>query len=158
MIELLILGVGSPFGDDRLGWEVVRLLQQNEGLCHFSPGKLQFAIADRPGMGLLTLMQNAKTVFLIDAVKTGAKQGSVIYLKNEGIKMLNSFCSTHDLGIATALAIGKNLNLLPQNLVLYGIEVRDLAFRFETSEGGRQALQLLLSRIEKDIFTLLGSS
>ncbi|WP_051131846.1 hypothetical protein [Legionella tunisiensis] len=63
MSELLILGIGSPFGDDRLGWEVVHLLQQKKALHIYSARQLQIMSCDRPGLNLLNLMQNARTVF-----------------------------------------------------------------------------------------------
>lgn len=155
MIELLILGIGSPFGDDRLGWEVVHGLQQKKALQAYSTQQLQFMSCDRPGLNLLSLMQNARTVFLIDAVRTGAKAGSLFYLENEEIKTINSIQSTHEFGMANTIEMGKTLNLLPQNLILYGIEVNDLKFQFEVTEPIREAIHALITRIEKDIVIYL---
>ncbi|KTD30450.1 MULTISPECIES: hydrogenase maturation protease [Legionella] len=153
MIELLILGLGSPFGDDRLGWEVVRLLQQREELKSYSSQQVQMVCGDRPGVHLLELMSNAKTVFLIDAVKTGAKLGSLHCFNPEEIKVLSTLQSTHDFGIAQTLALGKALNSLPQNLFLYGIEINDVKFQFEISDPINQATQALVEQILKSIFT-----
>ncbi|MFW2571387.1 hydrogenase maturation protease [Legionella sp. 29fVS95] len=151
MIELLILGIGSPFGDDRLGWEVVQGLQQKKALQDYSTEQLQFMACDRPGLNLLDWMQQAKTVFLIDAVRTGAKVGSLLYLENEEIKTINPIQSTHEFGLANTIEMGKILNLLPKKLVLYGIEVNELKFQFEITEPIRAAIDALITRIEKDI-------
>ncbi|STX43998.1 hydrogenase expression/formation protein [Legionella donaldsonii] len=151
MIELLILGIGSPFGDDRLGWEVVQGLQKKKALQGYSTQQLQFMACDRPGLNLLDWMQQAKTVFLIDAVRTGAKAGSLLYLENEEIKTINSIQSTHEFGLANTIEMGKILNLLPNKLVLYGIEINELKFQFEITEPIRAAIQALITRIEKDI-------
>lgn len=158
MIELLILGIGSPFGDDRLGWEVVQGLQQKKTLQVYSAEQLQFMSCDRPGLNLLDLMQQAKTVFLIDAVRTGAKVGSLLYLENEEIKTINSIQSTHEFGLANTIEMGKNLHLLPKNLVLYGIEVNELKFQFEVTEPIRAAIHALIIRIERDISIYLRPS
>ncbi|ARG97677.1 hydrogenase maturation protease [Legionella micdadei] len=153
MTELLIIGLGSPFGDDRLGWDVIKMLQEQEALCGYPSEQLQMTCCDRPGASLLDLMSNAKTVFLIDAVKTGAKLGSLHCFNLEEIKDLSALQSTHHFGLAQALELGKALNALPQNVILYGIEIKDLKFQFGISGLIKQAVQDLAEKITQRILT-----
>ena len=155
MNELRILGIGSPFGDDQLGWEVIKILQQRPALSHFTPEKLHIACCDRPGMHLLELMRQTKTVFLIDAVKTGAAIGTLHCFQNEEIESVSDSLSTHALGVAEAMKMGAILHTLPKTVILYGIEIRDIQFQFALSEPIQQAIKALSRRVESDILAIL---
>ena len=155
MTELRILGIGSPFGDDQLGWAVVHLLQQQTSLHRFMPKQLQMTCCDRPGMHLLELMRNAKTVFLIDAIKSGAPLGTLHCVTNKQIEDVGNALSTHGLGIAEAMKMGAALNELPEQVVLYGIEIGEPQLQFTLSEAITKAIQDLAVRIDNDIFSTL---
>ena len=155
MTKLHVLGIGSPFGDDQLGWEVVKLLQQKPTLHCFGPDQLHIDHYDRPGMHLLELMKPAQTVFLIDAIKTGAIIGTIHRFQNEEIEGIGDRLSTHDLGISAAMKIGAILQVLPPKVVLYGIEISDAPFQFALSEPIKQAIKALSVRVESEILSIL---
>lgn len=156
MTELKVLGIGSPFGDDSLGWEVVTLLQQQAKLKSFTPERLQFIYCDRPGLHVLELLHDTKAVFLIDAIKSGGVAGSLFCLKNEEIEEVTATNSTHALGIGYALKMGKALNILPKEVVLYGIEIEDVLFQFKLSTSMMHAIVQLSVQVQKDIISFLG--
>ena len=156
--ELHVLGIGSPFGDDQLGFEVVKLLQQKPVLRHFTPEQLHIAYCDRPGMYLLELMKGAQTVFLIDAVKTGAPIGTLHRFENEDIESMSDSLSTHALGIAEAIKIGAILQTLPQNVVLYAVEIGDVQFQFTLSKPIELSIKALSAQIQNDILSALNDS
>ncbi len=151
MSDLCVIGIGSPFGDDQLGWEVVKLLLQRPALQPFIPNPLQLLYCDRPGMYLLELMRDTQTVFIIDAVKTGAEIGSFHRFQNEEIAAITTTLSTHGLGVAEAMKMGATLQILPPTVILYGIEIDDIQLQFTRSEPIEQAVQKLVIRLEKDI-------
>lgn len=151
MTYLRVLGIGSPFGDDQLGWEVVKLLQQRPTLQAFIPNQLQLLYCDRPGMHLLELMREAQTVFLIDAVKTGNQIGTIHCFQNDEIAAVTTSLSTHGLGVAEAMKIGKILQILPPKVLLYGVEIDDVQLQFTRSEPIEQAIETLVIRLESDI-------
>lgn len=122
MIELLVLGVGSPFGDDQLGWCAAQLLQKRAELQPFST-RLKIDWSDRPGLRLLELMKEADTVFLIDAIKTGAPIGTIHRFVNKEIHGLSSELSSHSFGVLETLQLGFSLNSLPPKVLLYGLEI-----------------------------------
>lgn len=155
MSELHVLGIGSPFGDDQLGLQVVNLLQQQPTLSGMNPQQLHLEYCDRPGMHLLELMKPAQTVFLIDAIKTGATIGKIHCFQNAEIENIADSLSTHALGVAAAMKMGNVLQLLPQKVVLYGIEIDNVQCQFTLSEPIEQAIKLLAVRIENDILSLL---
>ncbi len=123
-----VLGIGSPFGDDRAGWETIEQLKQQKALVPFISRGLQLTCHDRPGMHLLSLLEGATAVYLIDAVKTGAAMpGSIHRYEGQAIqKASSSTLSSHDIGVLEALELGFVLNLLPKTVVVYGIEIGEI--------------------------------
>ncbi|OGV45519.1 MAG: hypothetical protein A3F46_06705 [Legionellales bacterium RIFCSPHIGHO2_12_FULL_42_9] len=155
MSTLHVLGIGSPFGDDHLGFYAINILKQRPKLAQLSPQQLHLDYCDRPGMYLLELIKATQKVFLIDAIKTGAAIGTLHCFKNEKIESINSNLSTHALGIGEAMKIGAALKILPPNIVLYGIEIGDISGQLTMSNTIEHALTMLCVRIERDILSLL---
>ena len=157
MIALRVLGIGSPFGDDQLGREVIKLLQQQQKLHPYIPQDLELIYCDRPGIYLLELMRNARCVFLIDAIKSGADIGTIHYFKNKEIEQLERSLSTHSIGIAEAMLMGSALHALPQNVILYGLEIGDVLCEFSLTTPIIDAIHTLSMQIAEDILSLLSS-
>ncbi len=122
MTALSIIGIGSPFGADRVGWEVVEGLKADRALQDLSFGELKFLSLDRPGVALLEYFQDTEHVILIDAV-AGGVAGKISEISKE--KLLNSPAnlSSHSAGVAEALQMGSIMNVLPDKIELIGIEV-----------------------------------
>ncbi len=141
-----ILGIGSPFGDDQVGWKVVEALKVHM-IVH---PDIQLMSCDRPGIRLIELMRGGSSIILIDAVKTGQKKGVIHRLEGEDIQALNTVFSTHDIGIAEALQIGSALNELPKHIVLYGIEIDEVEVDSTLSEPVQRAVGAVVLQIKTD--------
>ncbi|QBR84804.1 hydrogenase maturation protease [Legionella israelensis] len=152
MNDIRVLGIGSPFGDDQVGWHVVNLLKQQIGP---DSGQLLITACDRPGTRILELMRSADKVFLIDAVMTGAPAGTLHYLKNEEIISFTNGLSTHGIGIIDAIEIGKALNELPKQIILYGIEIENVSKDFKLSKTLGRAIEETVDGLVKEIHDLL---
>lgn len=118
-----VLGIGSPFGDDQLGWIVADALKQELLMRDHNIPSLIIESHDRPGMRLIELMSGASTVFLIDAVQSGREIGTIHHFSNKDISQLENSLSTHGIGVIQALQVGSALNDLPDNIIFYGIEI-----------------------------------
>ncbi len=130
MKTILVAGIGSPFGADQLGWQVVDELQKSAdadaALQHCAFIKL-----DRPGAGLVEALQGYERVVLIDAVQAGEPRGTSIRLDAEQISEHAAGLSSHSFGVAEAVALARAMGQLPAGLVLLGLdagEQPDLAF------------------------------
>lgn len=156
VIELRVIGIGSPFGDDRLGWDTIQQLQKKKELQSYLPHQLDLLYLDRPGLHLLEFIKETKTVFLIDAVKASGRKGELYCLRNEAIEGGMDASSTHTLGLHEVIQLGKALNTLPQDIVLYGIELGDIVFEFALSSKMQHAVERLSCQIAKDIVARLG--
>ena len=113
--SILILGIGSPFGADRVGWEAVELLRVEPALA-----RARLEVSDRPGAGLLTLLQGVDTAILIDAVLSDSRPGTLHHLDPATLAR-GTRTSNHGFGVADALALGRVLGNLPPRLHLLGI-------------------------------------
>lgn len=115
----LIVGVGSPFGDDAAGLEAARRLAESP------PAGTVVLAADRPGAGLIELLDGAETVILIDAVRSGAPPGTLHDLSLAELTATGrALASSHALGVAEALALARALGRAPRRGRVLGIEAR----------------------------------
>lgn len=124
MSPVRIIGVGSPLGLDRVGWEVVNALEGRGLADSFPAGAIALSVWDRPGSLLVQALGDAPGVILIDAMRAGEAAGAVRRLTpGELISAPGGFVSSHDVGIPQALALAEALGGLPQRTVIYGIEI-----------------------------------
>ena len=118
-----ILGVGSPFGDDRVGWIAVDLIRNSPWYRSRAAGSLWAQAFDRPGPALLAAMDGAAHAVLIDAMQSGAAPGTVRKVELDRLEIsADRFASGHSLGLADTLILGKALNLLPPRITLMSVE------------------------------------
>jgi len=119
--RLRIIGIGSPFTEDRLGLQAVERLQHES--FFFSPSlELEFLMLDRPGSGLIGYLESAEAVILIDAMQSGQAAGTVQRLEPSELISRGGMASTHQMGVAETLALADALGALPDPLRIYGIE------------------------------------
>ena len=121
---ILILGVGSPFGADRLGWQAVAALEQQLA-TQFPHLTIRYEQSDRPGRRLLNLLGQADAAIIIDAMQAGLPAGSVRRFSFDELSAEAGLMSTHGFGVADALALGRALGGLPGEIVIVGIEMGD---------------------------------
>lgn len=134
-----VFGIGSPFGDDQVGWKVIELLKQQLFIRQLSSDFLQLECCDRPGIRLIEMMRNANSVFLIDAMKSGAAPGTLKRYQNAEIDSSHGYLSTHGIGITETLQLGRALNDLPKQIILYGIEIGEITSETNLSVAVEQA-------------------
>ncbi|HYA18874.1 MAG TPA: hydrogenase maturation protease [Bryobacteraceae bacterium] len=113
-----VIGIGSPFGDDAAGLEAARILARNP------PPGCEVLAADRPGAGLLELLDTSKPVILIDAVRSGAAPGTLHELSFDDLDRCGSrFVSSHELGVGASIQLARKLGCAPAPGWVLGIEI-----------------------------------
>jgi len=121
MRRLILLGIGSPFGDDTLGWQLLDALVE---LGLELPGwQIAYGKADRPGPALLERLQNQDAAVLIDAMQGDEPPGSVRLVGRAELLQQDSPMSSHGMGVAESLALGEQLDMLPSALHILAIQV-----------------------------------
>lgn len=135
---LRVIGLGSPFGDDAVGWWVIDQLRARLP----SGGGVEFLALDRPGVGLLNFLQGVEAVILIDAVCGGQPPGTLYRLTPEEAERLPAGLSSHGFGLAEALRLARALRARPARLEIHGIELGKL-----TGEGLSPAVEAAAKRL-----------
>ncbi|MDY6981046.1 MAG: hydrogenase maturation protease [Pseudomonadota bacterium] len=128
MKTTLVAGIGSPFGADQLGWQVIDSLTEHQ---EFERHNCELIKLDRPGASLVEKLQGYDRVILIDAVQAGKPRGTVIRLDAGQISEQAAGLSSHNFGVAEAVALATAMGQLPEGLVLLGLDAGenpDVAF------------------------------
>lgn len=112
-----VIGLGSPFGDDRVGWRVIELLKGR------LPPKIDLVALDRPGAALIDWMRQIDHLILIDAVSSGAAPGTLIRIDPVELEDGCSRLSSHDLALSATFRLAATLGCLPRRTEIYGVEL-----------------------------------
>jgi hydrogenase maturation protease len=114
----LLVGIGSPYGDDRVGWDVARRVAQVLGDA--LPVRCLRTPAD-----LLDLLQGIETLDICDALASDVAVGSVHCWTWPAPEIeCASFIGSHDLSLPAVLALAETLGRLPALVRIWGIGVK----------------------------------
>lgn len=149
--DVLILGIGNPLmGDDGVGIRVAELLAEKD-----LPSGVTVQEAGLPGWGLPSWFEGHSDVILVDAVHMGAKPGTWKRFRPDDLHVVmeDGTLSLHQPGLAAGLALSQALDLLPRNLVLFGIEpaqtAAGTALSPEVDSSLPDVVQSILNELEK---------
>lgn len=117
MNETIVIGIGSPFGADRLGWAVIDALKTAD-----FANQADLACCRQPAE-LPDLLAGHSRVILVDAVLGDHLAGTVLRLKRDDLRRTNLGVSSHGFNVSTALDLTAALGHLPDQLLVLGMEV-----------------------------------
>jgi hydrogenase maturation protease len=142
-----IIGIGGPFGDDAVGLEAARILAEQP------PPGCEVIAADRPGAGLIELLDGIGAAILIDAVRSGAPLGTIHELSFARLARHHGrFVSSHELGVATSVQLARELGCAPAQGGMLGIEVAAVpsdAPYLSLSPDAIRAVREVLTRVHR---------
>jgi hydrogenase maturation protease len=130
MKSIAIIGIGSPYGADQTGWQLVEILKQDPALQALSDGQIKFVSCEHPGLVLLDYIADADYVILLDAVE-GGRRGNLVRVEKQQLLDNAAQLSTHNLGVKEVLVLGDKLDSLSQHIDLIGIEVGDTSVEYQ---------------------------
>lgn len=142
-----IIGVGSPQGDDWVGWELAERLRASEVLAPWSE-RISVSLHDRPGTALLQVWRGGGPVILLDAVRSGAAPGTVHRFDTADLMASPRQLSTRGFGVADAVQLAAALDALPESLRFFGVEADPAHTEMCLSEAVHAALPALVEEIE----------
>lgn len=131
----LLAGIGSPNGDDRIGWQVAERLQSRlAGIPAIAVRKAAVPL------DLLDWLDDVRTLHVVDACLAEDVPGSVTTLTADAsdsdrgtmdqllsrLEPLDSGGS-HDFGLAQVLALAGRLDRLPERVVVHAVAARQFA-------------------------------
>lgn len=146
----LVIGVGNRWrGDDGIGPLTIDALA---ALGTDGPDADLIALDGEPGR-LVAAWEDRSRVVVVDAIVTGAAPGTV-HCVTSGFAGRGAGASSHGNGIAEAVALGRALDRLPEQLVVIGIEPGRLDHGAELSPTVAAALdtvvRLVCERVDEE--------
>jgi hydrogenase maturation protease len=147
--ETLILGIGNPqFGDDGVGIFIAEMLAKRE-----LPRGVRVEEAGLPGWGLPNWLEGKSNVILVDAIEMGQAPGSWrrFFPNNLDILLETDTLSLHQSDLACGLALSQALDLMPEQLLIYGIQPADTSPGASLSMEVRASLPEVVKNIIDDI-------
>jgi len=146
----LILGLGNALrGDDGIGPAVIEWLDQQT-----LPAEVEAVDGGTAGLDIVsTLMGHARAI-IVDAAHIGRAPGAWMRFTSDvaRLKENDTTLSLHSAGLAEALALGAALNVLPREIILYGVQPKSVDWLPQLSAEVQAAVpevgQAILREIE----------
>ena len=142
----VVVGVGSPHGDDQIGWQVAQGVVQRLGL---EEGQLH--LLSRPVSQLWSLL-HVPRLLIIDACQAGLPAAS---LRRVTIEQLESqttgLLSSHGLGVAELLRLANHMAMEVEQIHLYGVQLQQTSPLAELSQSLKDALPHLVDQVVAEI-------
>ncbi len=135
-----LIGIGNPLrGDDAIGLLVARRARELAG-----SGVEVMELEGEPSR-LIDAWQDADVAVVVDAVRSGAPEGTVMRFDAaaEPLPASVTATSTHALGLGDAIEIARALDRLPRRLVVYAIE----GISFEAGSGVSPAVAATVDEV-----------
>lgn len=164
--KILFVGIGSPHGDDQLGWHVADALadrlqtsdtafpeEVTTGLNSpmLSKGHIAVRKAGNP-VDVLDWIEGIERLIICDACRSGGPPG-LAYRWNwpdRAIELVRSNGS-HDLGLAGVLRLADRLQRIPPVVIVWGVEADGLKPQDDLSASVTARLPAVVDTIWSDI-------
>lgn len=113
----LIIGVGSPHGDDAVGWRIV------DELAKSVPAHVR-VLAVREPTQMLPLLADCDRLWIIDGSRSGGRPGEITrFAWHMGCTLPDGSTSTHGLGVDAVLRLASTLSGPMCEVMVYAIEL-----------------------------------
>ncbi|MCC6642564.1 MAG: hydrogenase maturation protease [Deltaproteobacteria bacterium] len=116
-MRALVIGIGSPFGDDAVGLHVAERLSGQS-----LPDGVAVVARDRPGLSLLDDLESTPAAVIVDALRSGAQAGSVLRIPPAALAR-DRLTSSHTLRVAETLSLAVALGRRLPALRVVAIEI-----------------------------------
>jgi hydrogenase maturation protease len=151
MKKIGIIGIGNLLRkDDGVGIVLLERLQKQKKEL---PKNIEFIDGGTGGMNLLHLLAQFDIVLLIDAVDFKARPGQarVFSLKDIQSQKKPVMMSTHDSDFLNLLRLSQELKELPETLVIFGVQPRDISHGMGLSKEIETVLDGLFLKLQKEL-------
>jgi hydrogenase maturation protease len=141
----VVIGLGNPLmADDGIGLAALARLGREWDLGD----GVELIDGGTWGMNLLPLLEEARDVVFLDAVRSGAAPGTVVELEGDALpRGLMLKLSPHQIDLREVLALLALRRTLPPRMIAFGIEPDVVDMSTSLSRTAEAALPDLLSRV-----------
>jgi hydrogenase maturation protease len=151
-LKVLVMGVGSILmTDEGIGIRAVEELQRR----YRFPENVEILDGGTSGIELLSYISNKDYLIIIDAIKSGNPPGTVLKVEGEDVPaQFRTRISPHQLGISDLLAAATLTDEIPKQLVLFGIEPKEIVLGIGLSKEVRSGLDHLVEVVVQDLMRI----
>ncbi len=147
-MKTLLLALGNPIlSDDAIGWEVADRVYP-------SMTDTELMKECTATMDLVPIVDGYGRLIIVDAIQTGnAEYGTVHRYSLEDFMSTLHYTCPHDINFITAFDLGKKMGYdIPENIIIYGIEVKELTtFGEGLSPEVAEKLDSAVEFVKKDL-------
>jgi hydrogenase maturation protease len=146
---ILVIGLGNPLrGDDGVGVRVVEALRT----CSLSPD-VEVVDGGTQGLGIVPLMEGRERLILIDAANMGTAPGQFVRFGPGHVNLLGNDrqLSVHSAGLREALQLAQALRVLPEDVVIFGVQPEHLDWDANLSRTVEANLPPLIAAVVAEI-------
>ena len=143
---IAVLGLGNPLmADEGIGCRIIELFLTQADKYP----AVDFIDAGTGGMTVLHLIAGRCKVIIVDCAYMGTKPGTIKRFTPEDVKSIKKLAhqSLHESDILKVLALAKQLEQYPQEVVIFGIEP-------EKIEPGQELSEILAKKLD-DYITVI---
>jgi hydrogenase maturation protease len=150
--KIRVIGVGNILlKDEGIGVRVIEALQQKRW-----PPSVELIDGGVAGFALIELLTQVRKVLLIDAAQMDLCPGTIRRFSPEEVSAPEALprFSMHDVGLPDVLALSRLLDPSPREIVIFGIQPKEIALGLELSEELQaavpQAAAMVVQELEKE--------
>lgn len=147
MAIIKIIGIGSPFNMDKIGWDIGSTLQQRHFSERFSQHDVTI-ISNATPSSIALLADGTDLLILIDALTGHTTQGEIHKLTLDSIDENEKSLSSHGLGIKQMLSIVPDP---PAHISIFGIIINEHINFENTAMIADEITDRLIPELEKEI-------
>lgn len=158
--RVLVVGIGSPHGDDSVGWYVARALSEQ----HIDAEHVQIQVAQIP-VDLINWLGEVQELHLVDACRTSGT--NLTWHRHEITKTDLEYgtlpfefrheTGTHGWSLISVLQLALRLHMLPQRMVLWAIEADSFVPGTQLADSVRTAADRVVEQLRNTIVGQPGS-
>ncbi|MGC8924523.1 MAG: HyaD/HybD family hydrogenase maturation endopeptidase [Calditerrivibrio sp.] len=148
-MKVLVMGLGNLLmNDDAVGvlavQELKKLYRDTDTLKIIDGGTL--------GLDLIHYLEWADKLIIVDGVNLNLPAGTVVRIEGEDINVVfESKLSPHQMGLKDILLAAELIDCRPSDIVLFGIQTKNIDMEMNLSEEVKSNLPKLLVHVSKEI-------
>ncbi len=148
--DTVVIGLGNLLlSDEGIGVHLIRKLSEHQNKFP----SVEFIDAGTGGMNVLHLIANRKKAIIIDCAKMSKKPGTIRRFEPADVKTTKKLThfSLHEADILRIIAISRQLDECPEQILIFGIEPESLEVGQKLSKTLAEKLDLYAADICKSL-------
>jgi hydrogenase maturation protease len=145
--DCMVIGIGSfLMGDDGIGVHAARVLKE------MVPEDVEVVEGGVYSADMLAYIGGCKTVIFIDAMDSGLEPGTVYRFTPEEVKNESGIqMSIHDFGLYDLIRSARLMDLCPEKIILFAVQVKEVSLGIGLSEELERVLPELCRLVIKEL-------